>query len=264
MRTIAHSSLQSSFDFSPISPANTSTKGPTFPIPSSHVSKGPSLRRNIHSLNLHPQDIPGLMEHHGLDTHFLSTFSRNTLQTVAQTHVHRTALSANKKRILGNAMGLLAIVAQLHILSRGKLSPAVGLGIVGACTASHTLRSLARLMSYSLLARALLQASCGSRHAQVSLCAAAAGAFLGRAVGKFISNKLPTGIYIPSRSADAQPQTVGKFRPVFQALQQCSKQFKKVDKPIGQWIENCLNSQPRPPLIEPLLTLRISPEPTHE
>lgn len=232
------------------------------------------MRPNIHALKLYPQHLEGLVEQHDLDAHFLSTFSRNTFQTVVQTQLRRTALPPHQKQMLGNAAGLLAIVAQLHILSRGKIGPALGLGIISACTASHTLRSAGRLMNYGLLSRALWQATQGNRHAQICLCAAAAGAFLGRAMGNYINHKLPE--FKPAQaeasghsSAQAQqstqpptPTACRKPSRLVQALQHGAAVFKRVDKPVGQWLENRLNQHPKTPLIEPLLTLRIAPEPT--
>lgn len=238
------------------------------------------LRANIHALKLCPQHLEGLVEQHALDAHFLSTFSRNSFQTVVQNQLRRTALPPNQKRVLGNAAGLLAVVAQLHILSRGKLGPALGLGIISACTASHTLRSAARLMNYGLLSRALWQATQGNRHAQFSLIAAAAGAFLGRAMGNCINRTLPefkstqtdanSQALAPTKAPikpptwpptqPASPNTCRKPSRLVQALQHGAAVFKRVDKPVGQWLENHLNKHPKTPLIEPLLTLRIAPE----
>ncbi|MCR2745496.1 hypothetical protein NSP04_02405 [Limnobacter sp. YS8-69] len=205
--------------------------------------------------------------------HFGSGFARTAVDSMLSTAVNRHVKHPHTKGVLTQLSKTAGLAAQISMLKPGAFTLGMGaiIGLGGA--ASHTVKSLARLLGHVYLVKALLEVARGNFAAASSLVASVGGAYAGKMFGEMVQK------HHTSKPSDAEqigntafPRGAGNFalpipHGVLHALATVTQSMRKTDRQLSEAIDHYLHPNfllrqllPGDQLqnIQPALTARVS------
>lgn len=179
--------------------------------------------------------------------HFGSGFARTAVDSMLTNAVNRHVKHPHAKGVLTQLSKTAGLAAQISMLKPGAFTLGMGVIIGLGGSASHTVKSLARLLGHVYLLKALLAVAHGNFAAANSLVASVGGAYAGKMFSELV-HKLHTSKPAddkPVDSTDAQKgagnSTLPVAHAVLRALTTMTQAMQKTDRQLSQAIDHYLH-----------------------
>lgn len=175
--------------------------------------------------------------------HFGSGFARTAVDSMLTCAVNQHVKHPHTKHVLNQLSKTAGLAAQISILKPGAFTLAMGAIIGLGGSASHTIKSLARLLGHVYLVKALIAVAQGNFAAANSLVASVCGTFAGKKFGQLIQH-LQAVQHAPGAAAHAvsiSETQRSKAALKYPALRQVLLAIHKKDVQLGQAIDHYLH-----------------------